>query len=199
MSGAISATTIAYAALGTSIVGAGVGAAGSIMNGQNSAAAARAQASANYFNSMAQAQADDYRAAIDKANSVSTYQQTTAAEEQSRRQFNQLQGHAIAAAAQSGTDISSGSNLDILQQNAVMGELDALNIRYQGQTQARNYDAQSKLDKWNAKIDRINAQNGLATGNMTANAAQTAGYIGAGSSILSGVGSGLTSYGLLTK
>lgn len=138
------------------------------------AAGAMQQAETQAYNAKAQANALNYQATVDRNNAQAATDAANAREEQQRRSFNAMQGQARAGIAQSGTGFE-GSNADILKQNAVLGELDALTIRYEGQNKAAGLLAQSELDKYNAQTSRDNA------GRM-----MTAGYLNAGSQILSG-------------
>jgi hypothetical protein len=63
-------------------------------------------------------------------------QQGLADEEAMRRQAREILGAQAAAMAQSGTG-PGGSNELIARQSAALAELDALNIRYRGQMQAK--------------------------------------------------------------
>lgn len=146
-----------------SIVGTAMSALGAIRQGQAQEAAYKAQAQAQEYN--AKVAENNARVAMDQAN---------AQEEQQRRKFRVLQGEAIASAAQSGAGLS-GSNKDIIEQNALFNELDALTIRYQGQSQAQGLQAQAVLDRYNAKAAR---QAGAD--------AMNAGYLSAGANLLSG-------------
>lgn len=136
---------------------------GSIKQGQAQSASAQAQAQAQEFN-----------ATMARNNAQMASEQANAAEEQQRRKFDALQGQAIAGIAQSGTGFD-GSNADILKQNAISNELDALTIRYQGQNQAKGLMAQADLDQFGAGVSRMNAKS-----------AMTAAYLNAGSQLLSG-------------
>ena len=115
---------------------------GSIVKGNAQAAGYNAQAQANYYN--AQVMQQNARVATEQAN---------AREELQRRRFGELQGQAIAAAAQSGAGME-GSNADVLKQNAINAELDALTIRYEGEMQARGLLAQSELEQFRAASTR---------------------------------------------
>lgn len=140
-----------------------VSAVGAIAQGQAQARAYRMQA-----------QAQDWQANLEKQNADVARQQSAAQEELQRRKFDALQGEALAGVAQSGTGFE-GSNLDLLKQNELNNELDALTIRYQGENQARGLIAQSEIARMNAGILRNNADNAI-----------TAGYFNAGSNLLSG-------------
>lgn len=122
----------------------------------------------------AQAQADQYNATVAKNNAQVANDQANQKEQLQRRQFNEVQGKAFAGVAQSGTGFG-GSNADVLRQNAVNGELDALNIRYQGQLQSNGLMAQSGLDTYNAGQAVNNGNNALS-----------AGYVSAGANLISG-------------
>ena len=176
MAGSVSASTALMIAAGVSAVGAGVGAMGAIQQGEAQSNAYKAQADANRYNAI-----------VAKNNADAANQQANAKEEMQRRQFAQVQGEANAAIAQSNTGFL-GTNEDILKQNAINAELDALNIRYQGQQQAKGLLAQSQLDTFNADQNMVNASN-----------AKTASYYGAGANLLSGVGSAAYNYGLAKK
>jgi len=148
----------------------------SIASTAMSALGAMRQADAQAASYQAQAQAQEYNATVAENNARATMDQANAKEEQQRRRFRMMQGGAIAAAAQSGAGLGqSDSNSQVLEQNALMNELDALTIRYEGQTQAQGLQAQAEIDRYGAKVSRLNAGQ-----------AKTAGYINAGASILSG-------------
>lgn len=138
------------------------------------AAGAMQQAQTQAYNAKAQANALDYQATVDRNNAQAATDAANVREEQQRRQFNAVQGQARAGIGQSGTGFD-GSNADILKQNAVLNELDALTIRYEGQNKAAGLMAQSGLDQYNAQTSRDNASKIM-----------TAGYLNAGSQILSG-------------
>lgn len=143
-------------------VSAAISAMGAIKSAQAQSASYQAQANAN-----------EYNATVEKNNAQVALDQANAQEEAQRRHFAALQGQAYAGVAQSGAGFE-GSNADILKQNAVNNELDALTIRYEGQNKSTGLLAQSELDKYSATTNRMNASN-----------AMTAGYLNAGSSLLS--------------
>ena len=132
------------------------------------------QGNAAYANAKSQSFANDYNATIADNNARSVLEQANAREEQQRRQFRSLQGEAIAGAAQSGAGLD-GSNADVLKQNAINNELDALTIRYEGQMQSTGLMAQAGLDRY------------AATANLKyAKSARTAGFMNAGADLLAG-------------
>ena len=135
-------------------------------------ALAGAKAQSNQLKS--QAYADEYNATMLKQNAEVASAESNQREELQRRQFGQMQGQALAGVAQSGAGFG-GSNFDVLQQNAVNAEMDALNIRYEGQNRARGLLAQSQLETFQSKAHRAAARDTM-----------TAGFINAGSNLLSG-------------
>jgi uncharacterized protein involved in type VI secretion and phage assembly len=134
-----------------------------------SVAGAMEQADAQAENARAQAAALDYQATIDRNNAKAASEAANAREEQQRRQFRSMEGQARAGIAQSGTGFE-GSNADILKQNEVLGELDALTIRYEGDNKAKGLIAQSQLNTYNAGVSRMNASNYERAGMMNAGA-----------------------------
>ena len=146
-----------------SLVSAAVTAVGAIQQGEAQAQSQRAQAQAN-----------EYNATVARNNAQVASDQANVKEEAQRRHFALLQGQAVAGVAQSGTGFD-GSNADVLKQNAINNELDALTIRYEGQNQSKGLLAQAQLDTYNAGVNRMNAS-----------AAETGGYLNAGANILSG-------------
>ena len=168
---AMSAAEIAATAI--AVVGAGVGAAQQASAADDQAKAARYQA--DYQNQVAQ-----YNATVAKNQADVANQETNSQEELHRRRVAQIQGEAMASIAQSNTGFG-GTNADILKQNAINAELDALNIRYEGQNRANGFLAQSQLDQYGG-------QQALAMGDITAKNAQSAGKWNAATSLLSGLG-----------
>lgn len=160
----------------TAATWAGVGAAATVVGAGVSAYGALSQGSAASGSYQSQAEADKYNATVARNNARAASDQANFKEEQQHRKFAQLQGEALAAIGQSGTGLD-GSNLDVLHQNAVNNQLDALTIRYEGQQQASGLLAQSQMSDLEAKQARKNAST-----------AKFAGYVGAGASLLSGAG-----------
>lgn len=157
-------SAMATAAPYLSVASAGIGALGAIRAGNAQAA--------NY---KSQQQAIEYNASIQRNNAQSVGQQANAAEEAQRRKAAAMRGEALAAIGQSGTGYD-GSNMDMLRQGDANAELDALNIRYQGQMNYSGLMAQSELDQMQARQAGRNASD-----------ARAAGYVGAATSLLSGV------------
>lgn len=122
----------------------------------------------------AQAQAEAYNAAVKRQQADTVQQVYGQREEQQRRNARLLAGKRRAAIAESGTGFG-GSNLDIENQSEVMAELDALNIRYEGQLESKGLLDAAALDDYSAGLYR-----------RSGGYARRTGYLAAGSAILSG-------------
>lgn len=169
-------TGIEIAALAAAAASTAVGTYSAIQQADAQAESQRNQAAAMDY----QSKIDERNALVAEQNAQSVREQANAKEEAQRRRFGALQGEAMAGIAQSGTGFD-GSNLAIIEQNAINNELDALTIRYEGEQTAKglavtgeNYRMQSQLDKMNASQLRANAS-----------ATTTGGYLTAGSMLLS--------------
>lgn len=148
------------------VAAAAMQAIGSISRGQ--------QQEAQY---QAQAQANEYNAAIMRQRSETALSVSNQREEQVRRNAAFTMGKMRAGIAQSGLGMG-GSNADIERQSSVMAELDALNVRYEGTLESKNLLSGANLEDSYAAANRRNAK-----------AALSAGYLGAAGSALSGAGS----------
>jgi hypothetical protein len=153
------ATLMAYATAATAVIGA----IGAIQAGNAQAASYQSQQ-----------QAANYNATIEAQNARVARQQANAREEAQRRQARQVLGEQRAALAQAGIGLS-GSAADVYGQSAANAELDALNIRYEGELQARGLLAQSELTRYEGKVAGMNASS-----------ARRGGYLDAASSLLVG-------------
>jgi len=125
-------------------------------------------------NSRRQAQAAQTNAVIAQQNSHNTLLVTDANEEEQRRKSAMQLGEQRAGLLQAGIG-ADGTASDIIGQSAGNAELDALNIRYQGQLQANNYANQSLMQ---------NAQAGASL--ASASNQEQAGAFGAATSLLGG-------------
>lgn len=123
----------------------------------------------------AQAGAMKFNATIAEQNATSARDQATAAEMQQRTEAEKRLGAMRASYGASGVTME-GSPLDVLSESASMAELDAQNIRYQGDLKARGYQN-------TAELDRANASN-----------AKSQGYMKAGSELLMGATRAYTGY-----
>lgn len=131
-------------------------------------------ASASY---KAQAQASEYNAKIQEDNAARISREASIKEDNLRRQQAYFLGRQRAAIAESGVGLGSGSALDIQQDSETQAELDALTVRYEGETQRRAFLQDASLQRYEGSVARMNASE-----------AKKAGYIGAVGSMLGGVG-----------
>lgn len=125
------------------------------------------QGAGSALSGRAQRKATEQSAKLAEMNAQRELAEAGEAEGRQRRIGRRALATQKAAVAQSGFAMS-GSMLDWLEESATMAELDALNIRYEGNARAT--------------AQRIGAQMTLAQGRD----AQTAGYIGAGANLLQG-------------
>ena len=148
------------------IATAAVGAVGSIASGE---AQARQQES--------QAAAANQNAIMARQQAESTLQAANANEEAQRRKSAVEMGRQIAGMAENGIGLDSGTATDLTEQSSMNAELDALNIRYQGQSQARALKYEAATDDWQADNLR-----------KSANDTRIGSYLNAGASALSAYG-----------
>jgi hypothetical protein len=142
---------------------------GAIQQGKSAQAQARANATAANYN----ANLRTMEAGIARQNAGRR-------EEQQRRAARQILGKQRAAIAQSGT-LMTGSNIDITEQSEFNAELDALNIRYEGDLRSYGLLAQAEQDRYAARSYEAAGKN-----------AMTGAYLSAGASLLSGAASAST-------
>jgi hypothetical protein len=129
----------------------------------------------------AQAKQAKYQSAVERNNATIAGWQATDAqqrgqieEQRQRLATARLKGAQRAGMAANGIEIDSGSPLDVLMDTAQLGELDALTIRANAEREAYGFRSQQ---------GNLTAQAGLTQ--MAGRNAVTAGYIGAGSTLLS--------------
>lgn len=119
-----------------------------------------------------------YEAAVREQEAQATLSNYNLREEAQRRRARHVQGQLRASLAQSGIGYGTGTALDVEMQSAVEAEMDALNIRYEGQLKSRGLLRDSEQQFAAARAFEREGR-----------AAQRAGAIQAGASVLSGVGS----------
>jgi hypothetical protein len=128
-----------------------------MMSAANSGQAAQAQYAANQ-------QTAQYNAAVAKQRAETTRAVYGQREDQQRREASFVMGKQRAAGAQAGLGLG-GSTADVTGQSAVMAELDALNIRYAGEMEAKGLLSQSDL--YSAEAGNYGTQSSYAkTGSM---------------------------------
>jgi hypothetical protein len=160
---AASGITLAGAATAATVASGAIGAYGAIQSGQAQKKQARYQAGVERNNATIagwQAQDATQRGQIE--------------EQRQRLATARLKSSQRAAFGSNGVEIDSGSPLDILMDTAQLGELDALTIRSNAEREAYGFRSQS---------GNLMAQAGLTQ--MAGRSASTAGFIGAGSTLLS--------------
>ena len=73
-------------------------------------------------------------------------------------------GSQQAAMAANGFDVGEGTAVDVIEDTATMGELDALTIQYNKETQAQAYEAQANNYQNQANLDIISGRNAMRAG-----------------------------------
>lgn len=127
-----------------------------------------------YQQYQAAAKANQYNALVAKQRAeivAGTYNQK---EEQQRRSARLEEGKRNAAIAQSGAGLG-GSNADVERQSEILAELDALNIRYEGNLERTGALNESNMESYYAKVNKRSATNSLVKGVLGA-AGQTLAY-----------------------
>lgn len=172
MSGSITATTLAYAGLALSAAGTAAGVAGQIKS------ASAAKASADY---QAQVASGNQQIALQNASAASKSGEAQAAiqEQKTRAQVGAIE----ASQGSSGVDINSPTASAVRTSAGELGDLDAQTIRSNAARTAYGYQTQA-----------TNFGNVSSSDTATGENAESAGYIGAGTGLLSGVGSASTNY-----
>lgn len=114
--------------------------------------------------------ASEYNAAVAEQGAVASRQQAAANAAAAERESRKRLGAMEASYGASGVNLSEGSPLEILQQSARDAEMDRLNIIYGGEVRAGGYSNTATLDRYRGE------------------AAETSGYLRAGSELLGGYG-----------
>lgn len=143
------------------------------------AVGAIAQGNAQAAQYDAQATATRYNADMQRRQAEAVGQQTAAREDLQRRQARQVLGQQIAAGAQSGVNITTGSPADMFRASLYDAEMDALNIRYDGEMNRIGLLNQSKLSDWEADVANINSKTARRAGYLNAATALTGAAAGA--------------------
>ena len=120
---------------------------GGLMQAQAASAQGRADAAAARFN-----------AQIATRNAKLAKQQAVEDERKFRVSFRQDQGSNVASVGASGIELS-GSAMDVLQENVVNAELDALQIRHSGELKRISF-------LQDAALGRASADNSIRSGNL---------------------------------
>lgn len=117
----------------------------------------------------ASAAASEFNARIADNNAIIAEQNAATDERKQRRVAERERASSRARIGAAGVALE-GSPLEVLEDQALEAELDALNVRYGGRLQASNFRSQAQLDRSRARSVR------------------TQGFISAGTSLLNGAG-----------
>ena len=130
------------------------------------ATAAVRSAQAEEINANAQADAMNYNAKTLENQALTAQEQANAAEERQRRIARQQEGALRASLNQTGS--GGGTGVGVLEQSSVNAELDALNLRYEGQIKATALEDEAKLNRYQAVAKRIEGKNAKRGGYLSA-------------------------------
>lgn len=150
-----------------------------LASGAVSAAGAVAQGNAQAAQYNAAAAAANYNANIQRQQASTVGQQTSAREDLQRKQARQIIARQVAAGAESGVNITTGSASDVFRQSLYDAEMDALNIRYEGELNRIGLLNQAKLSDWEADVSRSNAKSSKKAGYLNAVVSLASGAAGA--------------------
>ena len=123
-------------------------------------------------------QAADYRAAVDRNNSIIAERQAADARERGaiaeraqRQKTRQLIGRQRAALAGSGQVVDVGSALDITVDTAGIGEVDALTVRANAEREAMGYEVNAMNFNASADLNTMAGQSAVAAASNRSTAA----------------------------
>ena len=159
ISAAVANTMLAVAAVGT-VAGVASGIVGGVSAYQQGKAQ---QAQAEY-----QAKVAEDNAKIAQQNASNARQEGIEESRMQRMKTIQAVSSQQASMAANGLDITQGTPLDVIEDTATMGELDALTTQYNAETKAQAYEQQANNFSNQANLDRIAGRNAMQAGKMTA-------------------------------
>lgn len=116
----------------------------------------------------AQAQAAAWNASMQREQASVVAQQTSAREDLQRKQARQVLGRQIAAGAESGVNTTSGSAADVFRSSLYDAEMDALNIRYEGELNRVGLLTQANLSDWEGQVAKANSKSAVRSGYLNA-------------------------------
>lgn len=155
------ATGVANAALALGVVG---GIASGVVGGISSYQQGKAQqAQYNY-----QAQVDAENARVAQNNAALERQQGIEEARLQRMKALKSVGSQQAAMAANGLDITQGTPLDVIEDTAAMGELDALQTRHNYERKALAYEANANNFSNQSNLDYFASKNAYSAGKMNA-------------------------------
>jgi len=155
------ATGVANAALA---LGAVAGIASGVVGGVSSYQQGQQQQA--YYNY--QAQVAEENAKIAQSNAALERQQGIEESRLQRIKTAQAVGSQQTAMAANGIDVTQGTAVDVIEDTAAMGELDALQTRYNYERKAIQYEQQANNFTNQSNLDIIAGQNAYSAGKMNA-------------------------------
>lgn len=167
-------TGVANVALAATAV---AGIAGGVVGGVSSYQQGKQQQA--YYNYQAKVQEEN--AKIAQNNAALERQQGIEEARLQRIKTAQAIGSQTTAMAANGVDVTKGTAVDVLEDTAAMGELDALQTRYNYERKALSYEAQSNNFSNQSNLDVIAGQNAYSAGKINALASGLDGVSKAGS------------------
>lgn len=171
------ATVIAGVANAAIAAGAIAGVAGGVVGGISSYQQGKNQQA--YYNY--QAQVAQENAKIAQSNAALERQQGIEEARLQRIKTAQAIGSQQTAMAANGIDVTQGTALDVIEDTAAMGELDALQTRYNYERKAIQYEQQANNFSNQSNLDVIAGQNAYSAGKMNALASGIEGVAKTGS------------------
>jgi hypothetical protein len=126
-----------------------------------------------------QAAAARYNADMQRRQAEAASQQAGMREDLQRRQARQVFGRQIAAGAQSGVNVTTGSAADLFRSSLYDAEMDALNIRYDGELNRVGLLNQASLSDWEGQVAKVNSKTARRAGYLNAAASLTGAASGA--------------------
>lgn len=127
----------------------------------------------------AQAAAARYNADIQRQQAETASAQAGMREDLQRKQARQIMGRQVAAGAQSGVNITTGTAADVFRQSLYDAEMDALNIRYEGELNRVGLLNQASLSDWEGQVAKKNAKTAQRAGYLNAAVSLTGAAAGA--------------------
>lgn len=146
-------TTLLAISAATALIGTGVSMYGSYTQGQQQKA---------YYNYQAAVAEDN--AKIANANAAEERQSGIEEARLQRMKTLQSVGSQQTAMAANGIDITQGTALDIIEDTAAMGELDALQIQYNAEKKALAYEQEANNYTNQSNLDTIAGKNAYTSG-----------------------------------
>lgn len=190
---AVITSTTAAVIGGVAVAGVAAGIAGTALGAIGSYQAGKAQAAAYNYNAKV---AQENKKLAEQNASMARQE---GLEEARRQRIATLQavGKQEVSLAANGVDVGYGTSLDLIEDNSMLGELDALTMEYNAEKNARNYDIQAMNFANEANLAQFSARNARTAGNISAISGGLKAFGQLGNAALS-LGGGLGSLGTST-